>query len=230
MLLSAYLCRINNQINIYQMKKYIITSIILLLSFTAGAQDIEAALTEKIQTLDRTYDKPSLQTLANDFRRIALADANSWLANYYAAYTNVRLAERSEGSTIDSFCDEAEKYLKLAEKQPTADPSEIATLYAYLYSSKVRVNPMMRGSKYGRTSGQYLQKAIQLNPDNPRPYIVRAVGIYHTPKVFGGGAEKAKPVLTQAFEKFAKFTPKTPNSPHWGKSMADYLQKEIQKK
>jgi len=85
------------------MKKYIITSIILLLSFTAGAQDIEAALTEKIQTLDRTYDKPSLQTLANDFQRIALADANNWLANYYAAYTNVRLAELSEGSTIDRF-------------------------------------------------------------------------------------------------------------------------------
>ena len=191
----------------------------------AIGQDIEGVLTEKIKLLDKSYKNTELQPLANDFERIALADATNWLANYYTAYVNVRIADQSSGSTIDSYCDQAEKYLKIAEKAKGANASEIYALYAYLYSAKVKVNPMFRGAKYGKMSREYSEKSIKENPNNPRPYLIRAIGIFFTPKAFGGGPAKAKPFLDKAFEKFDSFTPETANSPHWGKGMAEYLKK-----
>ena len=188
--------------------------IFLLLSVLGVAplaigQDIEGVLTEKIKLLDKSYKNTELQPLANDFERIALADTTHWLANYYTAYVNVRIADQSSGST----------------KAKGANASEIYALYAYLYSAKVKVNPMFRGAKYGKMSREYSEKSIKENPNNPRPYLIRAIGIFFTPKAFGGGPAKAKPFLDKAFEKFDSFTPETANSPHWGKGMAEYLKK-----
>ena len=197
------------------MNRYI-TLFLLLFCSVAYAQDVEAMLTEKVKLLDKSYATKELQTLANDFEHLTTVAPTNWLVNYYVAYTNIRLADQSSGGSIDSYCNQAEKYIKIAEKQPDADASEINALYAYLYSAKVKVNPMFRGAKYGKLSREYSEKSIKENPKNPRPYLIRAIGIYFTPKVFGGGVAKAKPMLNKALEKFEHFTTKTPNHPHWG--------------
>ena len=206
------------------MNRYI-TLFLLLFCSVAYAQDVEAMLTEKVKLLDKSYNLKELQTLADDFEHLTTVAPTNWLVNYYVAYTNIRLADQSSGGSIDSYCNQAEKYIKIAEKQPDADASEINALYAYLYSVKVKVNPMFRGAKYGKLSREYSEKSIKENPENPRPYLIRAIGIYFTPKVFGGGVAKAKPMLNKALEKFKHFTPKTPNHPHWGKGMAESINK-----
>lgn len=206
------------------MNRYI-TLFLLLFCSVAYAQDVEAMLTEKVKLLDKSYNLKELQTLADDFEHLTTVAPTNWLVNYYVAYTNIRLADQSSGGSIDSYCNQAEKYIKIAEKQPDADASEINALYAYLYSVKVKVNPMFRGAKYGKLSREYSEKSIKGNPENPRPYLIRAIGIYFTPKVFGGGVAKAKPMLNKALEKFKHFTPKTPNHPHWGKGMAESINK-----
>ena len=203
----------------------LITLCLLVASSIGWAQNVDTALSEKIKVLDKSYTNTELQPLANAFERLALAAPTDWLANYYTAYVNIRIADQSSGGTIDSYCDQAEKYLKIAAQQKEADPSEINALYAYLYSAKVKVNPMFRGAKYGKMSREYSEKALKANADNPRPYLIRAIGIYFTPKAFGGGVEKARPMLAKALEKFEQFQPKTPNHPHWGKGMAEYLNK-----
>ena len=206
------------------MNRYI-TLFLLLFCSVAYAQDVEAMLTEKVKLLDKSYNLKELQTLANDFEHLTTVAPTNWLVNYYVAYTNIRLADQSSGGSIDSYCNQAEKYIKIAEKQFDADASEINALYAYLYSVKVKVNPMFRGAKYGKLSREYSEKSIKENPKNPRPYLIRAIGIYFTPKIFGGGVAKAKPMLNKALEKFEHFTPKTPNHPHWGKGMAESINK-----
>ena len=201
-----------------RMNRYITFFLLLVCSVVLG-QDVEATLTEKVKLLDKSYTTKELQTLAKDFETLATSAASHWLANYYAAYVNIRLADMSQGDMIDSYCNQAEKYLKIAEKQPNADVSEINALYAYLNSAKVKVNPMFRGAKYGKICKAYIEKAIKANSENPRPYVIRAIGIYYKPKILGGGKEKAAPIVKIALEKFNHFTPKTPNHPHWGKGM-----------
>lgn len=200
------------------MSRYI-TFFLLFVCSVVWGQDVEATLTEKVKLLDKSYTTKELQTLAKDFETLATSAASHWLTNYYAAYVNIRLADMSQGDMIDSYCNQAEKYLKIAEKQPDADVSEINALYAYLNSAKVKVNPMFRGAKYGKICKAYIEKAIKANTENPRPYVIRAIGIYYKPKILGGGKEKAAPIVKIALEKFNHFAPKTPNHPHWGKGM-----------
>lgn len=64
-----------------------------------------------------------------------------------------------------------------------------------------------------------LDKALELNPDNPRVYYLRAIITLHTPETFGGGASKALPLFRIADEKFKIFVPKTSISPNWGKEL-----------
>lgn len=210
------------------MKKIILSLVSVFISFSVFSQNLEETLSEKIKQLETTHKSADLQRLANDFERLALADVTNWLSNYYTAYTYVRLADQSEGNQIDRYCDAAEKYLKIAEKL-NSDKSEIYALYAYLYSARVKVSPMFRGAKMGKQSKEYALKSIEANSKNPRPYLIRAIGIFYTPKVFGGGAEKASPLLNDALTRFETFTPATPNSPKWGKGMADFLKKEMEK-
>ena len=206
------------------MKKILLVISLLLLEIVRG-QDF---LSQKIVELDKAYNNKELQALANDFERIALAEKNNSLAQYYTAYTYVRIADQAKENLIDSYCDKAEEYLKKAISLGF-DSSETNALYAYLYSAKVKVSPMFRGSKMGKISKEYGQKAIKENPANPRPYLIRAIGVYYTPKVFGGGKEKALPILEEASEKFKNFVPKTPQYPHWGQGMLNYLLEEAKK-
>ncbi|MDO4880729.1 MAG: hypothetical protein Q3983_05565 [Capnocytophaga sp.] len=209
--------------------KRIFLHLILMLSFSFGyAQNMEEILTEKVTQLRGAYKKTDLQQFANDFERIALSDKQNWLANYYTAFCLIRLADEVEGKEIDAFCDKAEMYLKIAENLPS-DKSEIYALYAYLYSAKVKANPMFRGSSMGKLSKEYSNKSIKENPDNPRPYLIRAIGIFYTPKIFGGGEEKARPILDQALERFKNFKAERPNYPSWGEGMASYLENQYKK-
>lgn len=212
-------------------KKITLVISLSVASVTVCAQQSNySILTTHIAELDHTHMTTStLQQLSNDFERIALANEKDWLANYYAAYSYLQLAYLAQGEQIDLFCDQAEIYLKNAEKLAPTN-SEVHALYAYLYGAKVNADPMTRGAEMGRKSANYINLSIQADPQNPRPYLIRAMGIYYTPKAFGGGSEKAIPYLQESIEKFNKFTPESKNAPHWGKALAEQLLKDCLKK
>jgi tetratricopeptide (TPR) repeat protein len=175
-----------------------------------------------ITKLNECDTKQDFKTIAGDFERIIYIDEKNWLPYYYTAYSKVKLAYLSKGEDIDRYCDEAANYLKIAEKINPQN-SEIYALYAYLYSVKVNVDPRIRGEVMGRKSADYINLSIKADPTNPRPYLIRAVGIYYTPKVFGGGEEKALPYLQKALEKFNTFVPRYEAMPSWGKIQAEQL-------
>ena len=45
---------------------------------------------------------------------------------------------------------------------------------------------------------------------------MQANNLYFTPKMFGGGAEVAKPVYDEAKTRYAAFRPAGPLAPSWG--------------
>lgn len=209
-----------------------ITSTFILLSgltmaYSQGLTD--SIITACIAGLDTARTPATLQRLANDFERLALADEHNWLAHYYTAYTYVQLAYLAKGEQIDVYGSQAESYLENAGKLRPGN-SEIYALYAYLYGAKVNVDPVARGAEMGRKSARYIDLSIQADPGNPRPYLVRAMGICYTPKAFGGGSEKAIPYLEKALEKFNTFIPQNANAPNWGRALAVQLLKECLKK
>jgi hypothetical protein len=126
-------------------------------------------------------------------------------------------------------CDISEKF---AGKADTLSPnnSEIYALRSLIYSMRIGVNPMLRGAKFGTKSGEMNAKAKELDPNNPRPYLLQGQGKFYTPEQFGGGKEKALPLLEEAVRKFDNFKPASPISPNWGKQRAKQMLEECQKK
>ena len=61
---------------------------------------------------------------------------------------------------------------------------------------------------------------MKLDPENPRPYLLKGMGAMYTPEQYGGGKDKALPILEKAVEKFAKFKPTNSIMPKWGKERA----------
>jgi hypothetical protein len=99
--------------------------------------------------------------------------------------------------------------------------SEIYVLQTFIY--QLRITDMSKGAKYSRKAAEAIAIAEKLNPVNPRVYYLRGSNTYHTPKFFGGGAEKAKPDLEKAAKMFETTEPKGTLLPSWGGDHNNHL-------
>jgi hypothetical protein len=172
-----------------------------------------------IQTIDlvnHPTDSETYLICANQFERIARAEQERWLPYYYSAYSLVLLSfEESDGEQKDLLLDRAQQNLDQAlELKP--DESEIYVLQAFLYPSRILVDPMGRGMLYMEKMFAALEKARTLDEDNPRIYFLEGVNTLNLPPAMGGGPEAALPILLEARKKFQEFECKDPLWPTWG--------------
>lgn len=213
------------------MKK--LTLIILLLtaataSFAQNKKYI-SAMEKNIAALDTARTISGYQAAANGFERIATAEATEWLPQYYLAFCNVMMAGiEKDGDKVDAYCDKADGYLDKAEVL-TTENSEIYTLRSLINSMRIKVNPMGRGQKYGTEAAINLAKAKELDPTNPRPWLLDGQGKLYTPPAFGGGKDKAIPLFEEAVKKYETFKPASTIHPNWGKSRAAGMLEDAKK-
>jgi hypothetical protein len=80
---------------------------------------------------------------------------------------------------------------------------------------------------YGQQAAGYLQKGMQLNPNNPRLYYLQGMSVFNTPEQFGGGKAKAKPVFQKAVDLY-KAEQTKPLHPHWGQEQATQMLAQCQ--
>ncbi|WP_163322351.1 tetratricopeptide repeat protein [Draconibacterium mangrovi] len=195
--------------------KTIITILLVVLSTTAFSSKYEETMKTNIDKLYQLHTSAELQVLANQFERIGNAEQDKWLPNYYAAYCFIR-------STFFDEMDDDSKHAQLDKAQALVDQlmktnddeSEVYALQALLY--QIRITDMSKGAKYSMKASDAIKQAERLNPENPRVYYLRGSNTFHTPKFFGGGAEKAKPDLEKAAVMFESNQPTNPLMPTWG--------------
>ena len=206
------------------MKKIIVLFLAFLWSVQLFAQSdrYTAAMTKFVSQLDTTKSKADFQKLANQFELIATKEKGQWLPFYYAAFCNASLVYQSEKDLIDVLCDKAEAMIKVADSL-APNNSEIMVMRARICSARIMVNPMTRGQKYGKQSASYLELAKKLEIGNPRISLTEGTAYYYTPKMFGGGQDKAKPVLADASAKFEVGVPASPIHPHWGSKDCNWM-------
>ena len=174
-------------------------------------------MAQTIQDIMHTGDPATLAGLAAKMERAATVAPADWLPRYYQAYAlliNVFQSKES-GAAKDATLDRAEAALAQA-RQLKGDESELLTLQAYIYQARLGISPMLRSAKYSGEVYTAVGLAKNANPANPRPYLVEANNVYFTPAMFGGGADKAKPLYEAAKVKFAAFQPASPLAPNWG--------------
>ena len=201
--------------------KTLLTFIFSLAVVTAIAQgkNYESAMTAALEKMKSSETVANFQQAANTFERISMTKTKEWLPLYYASYSMIVISYIDQDiNKKDAYLDKAQQFLDKAFKI-APDESELYSLQAFLYPSRITVDPMARGMEYMPKMNAVLDKAIALNPENPRSYYLRAITLLNMPEQFGGGAKIARPHFETAKEKFDKFEPKSPLYPNWGKEI-----------
>ena len=202
------------------MKKLLIVAVLLSLSFLSFSQSDKyvAAMKKNLAAIDTSFKNPAnLLTLANNFERIALAEKNQWLPYYYAAFCQVNYAFMlQDKDKTDGFADKATDFINKADSL-MPNNSEISCIKSMIASCHMMVNPMQRYMEYGPESNSNIEKAMQQDPTNPRPYYLKGQGLKYTPEQYGGGCKTAKPILQTSLDKYNSFKPASELHPTWGK-------------
>jgi len=162
---------------------------------------------------------------ANDYKQAAVyfetlsaRNPSHWLSSYYAALCYIHASYKVEqDKECDGMLDKAQPHIDKAGKINPKE-SEIMVLQAFLYQSRIQVNPQFRGMSYSSKAESSLKKATGAHDKNPRAWSLLGYNMYHTPALFGGGPEKALPLFTKAGDKFHTFKPLMPFYPRWGES------------
>lgn len=209
------------------MKKLMFSLIFLGSALTAFCQQDSymQAMETNLSLMDSAASMQDLQTMANNFNRIAGAEPGQWLPHYYSALCEDRIAfllAASNPGGIDAWADKAHADARAADSLHPSS-SEVQVLFAMIASARIMVDPQSRGQEYGMMSASYVTKALNLNPDNPRAYLLEGENAFHTPAQWGGGKKKAKPLLEESLKKFASVHPKSEIDPHWGLNLAKSL-------
>ena len=192
----------------------------LFASVTAMAQSdkYEAAMKKGFAAMDSAKTVMDWQNAAAMFERIGDAEKTQWLPYYYAGLAHSTIGwmdpkgdADANADKIKALCDKAEAIEKNAE---------IYSLRNMAATQQMIVDPQSRWATYGQEAAAALQKGMELDPNNPRLYYLQGMSVFGTPEQFGGGKEKAKPILQKAVDLFKAEQPK-PMYPHWGQKQAE---------
>jgi hypothetical protein len=208
------------------MKKLIIVAVLLSLSFLSFSQSDKyvPAMKKNLAAMDTAFKNPAnLLSLANNFERIAMAEKTQWLPYYYAAFCQVNYGFMEQNKDkVDGYADKATDLISKADSL-MPNNSEISCIKSMIASCHMMVNPMQRWQEYGAESNGNMEKAMEQDPANPRPYYLKGQGLKYTPEQFGGGCKTAKPALQTALDKYTAFKPASELHPNWGKEQAEGL-------
>lgn len=200
------------------MKRFLILTVLIfgLSSAKADNEKYIRTMQETLSLMDSAKSSLQFVDIANRFERIASAEEQEWLPLYYASLNYVIAAYFEEDKAkSDEFIDKAEILLAGAETISNNNV-ELAVLRANATNARLAVKPAARGRKLGPLFDEQIEAAKKLDSENPRIYLLKGESLFYTPAMWGGGKDKALPVLELAKEKFLAFKPLSDIHPNWG--------------
>lgn len=163
------------------------------------------------------------------FERIASAEKNSWLPNYYISFISTLEAFSTKDKTqLQALLDKAQSALDI-ELAKNDKNEELHVLQGMIYTAYIIADPMTNGMKYSQIAGESYQKAVTLNPNNPRAVLQKAEFEMGSARFFKKDLKPMCNQIDKAVELFATFKPETVFSPNWGSDRALKIQQECAK-
>ena len=207
------------------MKKGLLSTIFILcltgLSHAQSGRNVDDLILqgkEIIAKAEADWNLQQLMAARSFFERLTGDTTYLWLVHYYIAYVDMRLFSyyygQKEGEKAKAFVDDGIEHLEKAVELKN-DFAEGYGLLSSLLGNKIALNPIL-GMSLGMKSGQMINKALELAPENPRIYLIAGQSAYYTPSMFGGGKDKARRHIEKAMACFHSFVPEKPILPDWG--------------
>jgi tetratricopeptide (TPR) repeat protein len=190
-------------------------------ALTGTAKWADSASRE-IDAANAVGDLARLTNAAAMVDRVLTVTPNDPLLLYYRALALYRISGLYTGQKKN---DEAKRALDEADvllEQATAKTStaDALALRSTVIGMTIGLsgNPMS-GMTLGPKSSGLLDRAKELEPRNPRVWLISGMSAMFTPKMFGGGSDKAEADLRKALTLFETDKPVSP-APSWGRADA----------
>ena len=153
--------------------------------------------------INRAYYASDVASLEEIREELNEEDAND---AYLAAYIDWRLAgihmSFTDEDAADAVLERAQLTLEsLVEQAP--DSAESWALLSTIYGMRIGIRPMTRGMSMGRKADGAIERALRLEPENPRVLVIYAIGKLNTPALWGGGHDRAMEALDKALASLA---------------------------
>ena len=210
------------------MKKVFFILMIILVSLPAMSQGrkYQKRMLKAIQEMNEVNDPAGSLQYATSFEEFAQSYPTQWIPSYYASYILITTSfVESDPAIKDTLLARANKSLdKALELAP--EESEVHTLDALYLLGMMSVDPAVRGPEYFEDVNSALNKAKELNSNNPRAVFLDGMMAANLPDFMGGGPAVAKPIFLEAEKLFNEFQNDDPLWPVWG---ADLVQDELEK-
>lgn len=214
------------------MKNKFILLATVLSAFTVNvfAQDFKQTLKETFDAFDSTQDYAQKQNLSNKLTLIAKKYNSEWSPAYYAAFSKLILSYMEpDAKKKDAYIDEADNFISDASSLLGKETDEMYVLKAMDANARLAVDGKARWMKYGKIFEDNLEKAKELNANNPRIYHLKGTTVFYTPAAFGGGKKKAKEYFEKAKPLFDAESSDDITKPYWGKAANSYFLAECDK-
>ncbi len=200
------------------MKHIIIIALLLVSTITNAQTNYEKGMQKAFELWGTSPIEAS-----NLFERIAKAEPDNWLPNYYAAQVLILDAfSIKDKDKISTQLNKAQDLIDAATSISKDNP-EIMVLQALKHTVWVAFDGATYGMKYGVIVAGIYEKAYQLAPENPRVVYCKAEWGIGGAKFFGQDTKPFCKELEKALELFANFKPESEFHPKWGKDRTEML-------
>ena len=186
----------------------------------AGTARWADSASREIEGAAATGDLARMQGASALLERALTATPNDPLLLYYRALSLYR-ASSLQMQRKDKR--EANRALELAdgllERSITGSPTADAlALRGGVLGQLIGMssNPLT-GMRLGPQASDLIARAMETGPNNPRVWLMRGISALFTPKMFGGGSEKAEQDLRKAVALHEVDNPARP-APSWGRA------------
>lgn len=194
------------------MKKIITTIALFIVAISSAQGQFEQGMGKAFQL----WGEGKNNEASDMFERIAAADKNSWLPNYYVALVNTTASFGTQDKTkVTALLNKAQNALDV-EMIKNQNNSELYVMQAMIYTAWVVVDPMTNGMVYSGKTMEMYEKALALSPTNPRAVFGKADFQFQGATWTGIDTKPLCKEIDKSIELFATFKPETPFSPKWG--------------
>ncbi|UCH66209.1 MAG: tetratricopeptide repeat protein [Ignavibacterium sp.] len=174
---------------------FIVLFLLAAISFNY-TQSVDALIDEGKKLLhnaDVEFDLTSYIKARGMFERAQASDKENYLANYFLAYNDYKLAfyymQMEDILQFTNHVDSATEILKSLIKENGED-AEAISLLGTVNGIQVSMDPSL-GQSNGVQNISLTSEAIGITPSNPRVLLQKGISKYSTPEFFGGSKEKA---------------------------------------
>ena len=201
----------------------LVFGMVAMLAAQATAADFSDVWPRLVTRIERAYvlgdasEMRAVRTALQELLGEDLVDDQRSIARYTVAYLNWRLSVLADGvpdDEQDALLEEAVELLgeELADNDANA---EAHALLASVYGLQIGRSPL-KGAFLGMRAARASARAMDLEPQNPRVLLLAGIGKLHTPRMFGGGEDRAEALLNRAVAAF-RTEPSERPWPRWGR-------------